>query len=137
MNRRDEHPAPSAPAAAEPLARLALREDVLQICFWFRGEGLGERYDAAMLRPLLPFDQAMIDAALHELVARGDLERLADGRFGFSAQGRHEAGRLFADAFADFQQQGHGECAAGCCDGDDHSRCGDECSLHAPGGAAP
>ena len=121
-------PSTAAPAAA--LQRLAIREDVLQICYWYQGEGFGDRYGAAVLRPFLNCDEGAIQVALDELVARGDLEPADAGGYRFTARGRSDAGRLFADSFADFQKQGHGECDAGCCDGDDHSRCGDECTLH-------
>ncbi len=114
---------------SEALSRLVNRDEVLQICYWFQGEGFGDRYDAAVLRPFLQCDGAAIETALQELAAHGHLQ--ADGSgFRFTEQGRREAGRLFADGFADFQKQGHGECDAGCCDGDDHSKCGDECALH-------
>ena len=113
------------------LARLVNRDEVLQICYWYQGEGFGERYAAAQLRPFLQCDEAAIETALHELVAQGDLQPAADAAgYLFTDKGRREAGRLFADGFADFQKQGHGECDAGCCDGDDHSKCGDECALH-------
>ncbi|MEO5770678.1 MAG: hypothetical protein ABIQ29_01275 [Burkholderiaceae bacterium] len=122
----------SAVRPADPddaLARLVNREEVLQICYWFQGEGFGDCYDAALLRPFLQCDAAAIDMALRELAAQGDLQDDA-GRWRFTDKGQREAGRLFADGFADFQKQGHGECDAGCCDGDDHSKCGDECPLH-------
>ncbi len=115
----------------DALRRMQNREEVLQICYWFKGEGFGERYDPTVLQPFLQCDEAAIDIALRELVAQGDL--LADpdaAGYRFTDQGRREAGRLFADGFADFQKQGHGECDAGCCDGDDHSKCGDACALH-------
>lgn len=114
----------------DALARLVNREEVLQICYWFQGERFGDRYDAAALRPFLQCDEAAIDAALRELAALGQLEPDANSGYRFTEQGRREAGRLFADGFADFQKQGHGECDAGCCDGDDHSKCGEECPLH-------
>ena len=115
--------------AREALASLVNREEVLQICYWFQGEGFGDRYEAGLLRPFLQCDEAAITIALRELAAQGDLQ--ADGgRYRFTDKGRREAGRLFADDFSDFQKQGHGECDAGCCDGDDHSKCGDECALH-------
>ncbi len=116
----------------DALSRLVNREEVLQICYWFQGEGFGDRYDVNALRPFLQCDQAAIDLALNELAQRGELEASEDGSaaYRFTDKGRREAGRLFADSFADFQKQGHGECNAGCCDGDDHSRCGDECALH-------
>ncbi len=112
------------------LQRLMQREEVLQICYWYQGEGFGERYTAEVLAPFLPCDRAAIEEALGELAVRGQLNAEVDGRYGFTDAGRREAGRLFADGFADFQKQGHGECDAGCCDGDDHSKCGDECALH-------
>ncbi len=113
------------------LTRLVNREEVLQICYWFKGEGFGERYDPALLRPFLQCDEGAIATALQELVAQGDLQLAQDAPgWTFTDKGRREGGRLFADSFADFQKQGHGECDAGCCDGDDHSKCGDECALH-------
>ena len=121
---------PAATAkGADALARLVNREEVLQICYWFQGEGFGNEFNAASLRPFLQCDEAAIGLALSELAANGDL-RVEGERYVFTEQGRREAGRLFADGFADFQKQGHGECDAGCCDGDDHSKCGDECPLH-------
>jgi hypothetical protein len=113
----------------DALQRLANREEVLQICYWYQGEGFGERYDAAVLSPFLQCDTAAIADALTELAAQGQLVA-DDAGYRFTDAGRREAGRLFADDFADFQKQGHGECDAGCCDGDDHSKCGDECLLH-------
>ena len=118
-----------SPAPNDALVRLVNREEVLQLCYWFQGEGFGDRYDAALLRPFLQCKDAAIETALRELVASGALQEEA-GRFRFTDPGRREAGRLFAEGFADFQKQGHGECDAGCCDGDDHSKCGDECPLH-------
>ena len=124
-------PTPAARPANpdDALARLVNRDEVLQICYWFQGEGFGDRYDAALLRPFLQCDVAAIEIALAELAEQGDLQDDA-GRWRFTDKGQREAGRLFADGFADFQKQGHGECDAGCCDGDDHSKCGDECPLH-------
>lgn len=118
---------PATPSDA--LSRLVNREEVLQICYWLQGEGFGDHYGAALLRPFLQCDEASIGVALVELAARGDLED-EGGRYRFTDKGRHEAGQLFADSFSDFQKQGHGECDAGCCDGDDHSKCGDACPLH-------
>ncbi len=115
------------------LTLLVNREEVLQICYWYQGEGFGEHYVAALLRPFLQCDEAAIQTALQELAEQGHLQLRPQGdasAYHFTEQGKREAGRLFADDFADFQKQGHGECDAGCCDGDDHSKCGDECALH-------
>jgi len=120
----------SPASASQALQCLVDREEVLQICYWYQGEGFGDRYEAALLRPFLHCEEQAIGAALDELARRGDMEPIDAGGYRLTAKGRSEAGRLFADSFADFQKQGHGECDAGCCDGDDHSRCGDECALH-------
>ena len=124
----DTNPVPNASGTA--LQRLVNREEVLQICYWFQGEGFGDRYEATALRAFLNCDEAAIRTALVELAERGALEPADEGSYRFTENGRSEAGRLFAESFSDFQKQGHGECDAGCCDGDDHSRCGDECALH-------
>ena len=114
------------------LDRLVNREEVLQICYWFQGEGLGEVYSPQLLGPFLGCPPAEIDASLRELAQSGELEPVAQPTLGYrlTPEGRKKAGRLFAESFSDFQKQGHGECDAGCCDGDDHSQCGDECALH-------
>ena len=108
------------------------REEVLQICYWYEGEGFGKVFDAAVLAPFLKCGSEAADAALRDLVARGFLERAGEPPAGyrFTGTGRKQGGRLFADDFTDYQMAGHGECAAGCCDNGDHSRCGDECALH-------
>ena len=119
----------SAPGALE---RLVNREDILQICYWYQGEGLGDIYNARSLQPFLDYDEVLIETAFNELIHAGYLEIVSSPTPGyrFTASGNKEGGRLFADSFADFQKAGHGECAAGCCDDGDHSQCGDDCLLH-------
>lgn len=114
------------------LDRMGEREELLQICYWFLGEGLGDVYTPKALAPFMNQQPDLISRSLQELVGLGDLES-ADkplGGYRLTDSGKKKAGRLFADSFSDFQKQGHGECDAGCCDGDDHSQCGDECALH-------
>ena len=48
----------------------------------------------------------------------GDLRR-DGGAYVFTATGRRKAGRMFFETFTEFQQASHGECNAGCCDGDE------------------
>jgi hypothetical protein len=120
------------PQESSALDRMVNREEVLQICFWYQGEALGETYTSKLLGPFLNCPAAQIDTSLRELSESGDLEPVAppDAGYRLTPSGRKKAGRLFAESFSDFQKQGHGECDAGCCDGDDHSQCGDECALH-------
>lgn len=124
---------PTSPKQAESaLDRLVNREEVLQICYWYQGEGFGDAYNATILSPFLNSDAEAIEAALQDLVAEGCLETTSRSApaYRFTAEGKKQGGRLFADGFSDYQKQGHGECPDGCCDGDDHSQCGDDCILH-------
>ena len=114
------------------LDRLVDREEVLQICYWYQGEGLGDVYNPALLGPFLNRAPQAIASALQELARQGYLEPAATRTPGYrlTATGKKKAGHAFAESFADFQKASHGECDAGCCDGDDHSKCGDDCTLH-------
>ncbi len=116
--------------AERALARLIEREELLEIGYWYQGEGFGDTFDAQVLLPFLKQDAETIGAVLADLAAAGDLLGAGGTAYRFSEQGRRKAGRLFAEHFSDLQKPTHGECEAGCCDGDDHSRCGDECALH-------
>lgn len=117
---------------ASALDRLVDREEVLQICYWYQGEGLGDVYNASLLAPFLNRAPQVIASALEELERQGFLDIVVAPTPGFrlTATGKKNAGYLFAESFSDFQKASHGECDAGCCDGDDHSKCGDECALH-------
>lgn len=115
------------------LDRLINREEVMQICYWYQGEGFGDQYTPQSLNIFLNCELDAIEEALLDLSERGYLERVkgvAGLSYKFTEKGKKESGRLFADNFAELQKAQHGECAAGCCDGDDHSQCGDSCSLH-------
>lgn len=117
---------PTEPAT---VAHLRQREEILQICFWYEGEGFGRVFSTQALQPFLNSEAEQTQAALEELRSRGRLEAV-DGGYRFTELGRREGGRLFAEDFADFQRPAHGECEDGCCEEDDHSRCSDDCAFH-------
>jgi len=95
--------------------RLALRDEVLEICYWFQGEGFGDRFTAQSLKTFLNDPSEAIEEALTCLATRGALVK--DGQsYQFSPAGKKQAGRLFHDSFTDFQLGTHGECTAGCCE---------------------
>jgi hypothetical protein len=99
------------------LDRLIEQEDVLQICYWYQGEGFGDRFTPAAVTPFLKGDSDVADT-FHRLTEAGDLQR--DGaEWVFTAEGRRKAGRMFFETFTEFQQASHGECNAGCCDGEE------------------
>lgn len=113
---------------SDALDRLAGREEILQICYWYEGEGFGTDFTASALGSFLNEGAEAIETALAELETRGHLRAVAGG-YRFTEGGRREAGKLFAETFADFQRPAHGECEDGCCD-DDHSQCGQDCPYH-------
>lgn len=125
-------PANHVETATGALDRLVNREEILQICYWYQGEGLGEIYNAKLLQPFLNFTEDQIELVLQELLRDGYLELGAAPAQGYrlTDNGKKQGGKLFADSFADFQKPGHGECVDGCCDDGDHSQCGDDCILH-------
>lgn len=101
------------------LDALIQREEVLEICFWYQGEGFGDAFTARDLETFLNVPPDAIENALDQL-RRDGLMRCDAGTYRLSEEGRKKGGRSFAESFAEFQTGGHGECDAGCCDGDDH-----------------
>lgn len=97
------------------LNRLARREEILQICYWFQGEGFGDCFTAESIKTFLTCASEEIVEALEGLVADGALVRDA-AAYRFSSDGKKKAGHLFHESFADFQIGTHGECSAGCCE---------------------
>jgi hypothetical protein len=102
-------------SGSNPLQHLALREEVLEICYWYQGEGFGDRFTAHALKTFLNSPVDAIVAALEFLADEGALVR-EGGSYVFSPAGKKQAGRLFHESFADFQAGTHGECSAGCCE---------------------
>ena len=90
-------------------------DEVLQIMFWLRNEGLRADCNAADLQRFVPSDADSLIAVLVRLeelglVHRADFTPSASARFALTPDGMREAGRRFADEFADMTKPGHGEC---------------------------
>lgn len=101
---------------------LRQREEVLEICYWYQGEGFGERFTADAIQSFLPLPRDRIAEILEFHRIEGSLMHEA-GAYTFAEPGKKKASRLFHETFAEFQTPSHYECTAGCCDGDDHSGC--------------
>lgn len=87
----------------------------MEALFWLSGEGLGDSATLETLAPLLAADPSELAPELETLVGNGWVERLPDGAFRLTPPGRVEAGRRFADDFADIAgRQGHGACDDDC-----------------------
>ena len=118
----------TAPSAdAEALDRLIEQEDVLQICYWYQGEGFGEAFTPQAVLPFLKGGAAQVAETFERLVETGEM-RAEGAAYAFTADGRRKAGRMFFETFTEFQQPSHGECTAGCCDGDEP--CDDPAHAH-------
>lgn len=116
-------------AQDDALERLTRRDDVLEICFWYRGEGFGDVFSPRALTPFLAVDEAVVEAALGELAAEGKMRAVERGYI-FTDAGRRRAGQMFAESFVDFQRPAHGECEGDCCGEDEQDACGDHHHPH-------
>lgn len=96
----------------DPLDAIRWRDEILQILYWFRGEGLGEAVTPADLAPFLSAAPAPVREHLERLAEAGYVERLegAPARYRLTDWGIQEGGRRFADEFAGLTDQAHGEC---------------------------
>ena len=99
-------------AMADPLDDLRLRDELLQILFWFRGEGLGEIVTPRDLVAFLGVNAGSIQIRLERLAEEGYVVVIdaAAKRYGLTEWGIKEGGRRFADEFAGLTGQAHGEC---------------------------
>ena len=104
------------------LADLFWRDEILQVMYWYRGEGFGDSVTARDLRTFLTTDEGIIHGYLQRLVTEGYLQSVDDtdgqdafaARYAFTEYGLQEGARRFADEFADVTKQGHGDCPPGC-----------------------
>lgn len=100
--------------SSDPLDYLFWRDEILQIAYWFQGEGLGEKITAAELQRLLLDDAPALESYLAQMAHDGLLESAGGGCYRLTEVGRKEGGRRFADAFEGLTGQAHGECSADC-----------------------
>ena len=96
----------------DPLDAIRWRDEILQILYWFRGEGLGEAVSPRNLVTFLGADQEQVRQHLERLVDDGYVTRLegTPTRYQLTEWGVKEGGRRFADEFAGLTGQAHGEC---------------------------
>ncbi len=96
-----------------PLDAIYWRDEILQILFWFRGEGLGEAVQPRDLVSFLAADEPFIQGHLQRLADEGYVARQEGEpeRYQLTEWGVKEGGRRFADEFAGLTGQAHGECS--------------------------
>lgn len=104
------------------LADLFWRDEILQVMYWYQGEGFGTSVTARDLQTFLTADEQAINGHLERLVTEGYLQRIegtANGdatapRYTFTEYGAKEGARRFADEFASVTKQAHGDCPPDC-----------------------
>lgn len=98
----------------DPLNDLFWRDEILQIMYWFRGEGFGETVAPAELRRFLTDDAPELAPHLQQMVGDGLLVQDEPGRYRLTDLGQREGARRFRDAFEGLTKPAHGECSADC-----------------------
>ncbi|MDQ6659529.1 MAG: hypothetical protein M3Z24_01025 [Chloroflexota bacterium] len=101
----------------QPLDEIYWRDEILQVMYWYRGEGFGEALTVQDLQTFLPADEYLLATQMEAMVVDGYLVREGNGsvpRYGFTEYGATEGARRFADEFAGLTGQAHGECGPDC-----------------------
>jgi hypothetical protein len=106
---------PQPDAADSPDKQLAARDELLQVMYWLRGEGLAKDVAAKDLTRWISLDAVQIHSLLVDLAESKLVEATATGetsgpRFRLTEAGLKEGGRRFADEFAELTKPGHYEC---------------------------
>jgi hypothetical protein len=100
---------------------LSAQDEILQVLFWMRGEGLGEAAPAEAINRMVRLAEPELERVLDQLRARGLVEVLpaAGGpvRYGLTPAGVEEGRKRFADEFTPYLgKESHLECSDPSCD---------------------
>lgn len=101
------------------MSGLSAQDEVLQVMYWLRGEGLAADVSLADLVRFTGSDEESLAAIFDRLVVLGCVATVRGDtvlRYALTPDGVREGGRRFADEFADLTKPGHGECADPECD---------------------
>ena len=112
----------------QPIDELYWRDEILQVMYWYRGEGFGESVTVRDLQTFLPADERLLRTHMDGMVDYGYLVRQDDAptpRYIFTPYGATEGARRFAEEFAGLTGQAHGECGPDCphCKGIPRDKC--------------
>lgn len=108
---------------------IARRDEMLELLFWFEGEGLQASSTLAGMTRFMAHPEAQVSATLRDLLDRGYVVGLGETtiEYRLTEVGRSEASRRFKDEFAELLSQGHGECNDPTCDCHDNPAGAAEC----------
>ena len=107
------------------------QDEILQVIYWMRGEGFGEKASIAELQRFLDATDEILAANLTQLGKNALVELDETGKYSLTANGVKEGGRRFADEFDGMLKQGHYECNDPDCDCHDPDS-NAECKHFAP-----
>lgn len=92
------------------------QDEILQVMYWMRGEGFGERINIAQLQKFLDTSEEILAANLSELEKKSFITSDFSDLYELTDTGIKEGGRRFADEFEGMTKQGHYECDDPNCD---------------------
>lgn len=100
-----------------PIRCMFWKDEILQILYWMKGEGMGEDVTLSQILPLLQTTDNNLEFHLKKLYNEGflKLETSDDEmKYCLSDTGKNEGAKNFAEAFQGMQKAGHGECGPDC-----------------------
>ena len=92
------------------------QDEILQVLYWMRGEGFGDKVGLADLQRFLDAAPEILASNLTQLSKNGLLDLDEEGKYRLTGVGGKEGGRRFADEFDGMLTQGHYECNDPDCD---------------------
>lgn len=101
----------------DPGGEIARQDEMLELLFWFEGEGLGASATIAGMTRFLAQPEVVVRNTVENLMRRAYIVQPDKaGEYRLTPTGRVQAARRFADEFAELLSQGHGECSDPDCD---------------------
>ncbi len=107
------------------------QDEILQVMYWMRGEGFGEKITLAQLKKFLDASDSILAANLSQLAKNGLVNFDFSDFYELTEIGVKEGGRRFADEFDGMLKQGHYECDDPNCDCNDPNSTADCRHLNA------
>ncbi len=95
------------------------QDEILQVMYWMRGEGFGEKVTVAELKKFLTTSDEILAANLSQLAKKGLVNFDFSDVYELTELGVKEGGRRFADEFDGMLKPGHYECNDPDCDCND------------------
>jgi len=105
--------------SSSELPSIFWQDEILQVMYWMRGEGFGEKITVAELKKFLDAADEILVANLSELAKKNLVNFDVSDFYELTETGVKEGGRRFADEFDGMLKPGHYECNDPNCDCND------------------